>query len=57
MADIATSEIHVFDLPTERVSLTPTGVTVVREIHTKIQVSHPKPSRPGLGPAGAVDPV
>ena len=41
MADIATSEIQVYDLPTKTVNLTPTGATVVREITTKIQVSHP----------------
>lgn len=38
MADISTSEIHLHDLPTEKVNLTPAGATVVREIHTKIQV-------------------
>lgn len=39
MADLATSEIHLYDLPTKTVNLNPTGATVVREIHTKIQVS------------------
>lgn len=38
MADIATSEIQIYYLPTKTVNLTPTGATVVREITTKIQV-------------------
>ncbi|BCR92238.1 DUF4139 domain-containing protein [Aspergillus chevalieri] len=37
MADIATSEIQIYDLPTKTVNLTPMGATVVREITTKIQ--------------------
>lgn len=43
MADIATSEIQVYNLPTKTVNLTPTGATVVREITTKIQVCNPAP--------------
>lgn len=48
MADIATSEIQVYDLPTKTVNLTPTGATVVREITTKIQV-HCYPSSFEIG--------
>lgn len=38
MADIFTSEIAISALPTKSVTLTPHRATVVREIHTTIQV-------------------
>lgn len=38
MADIPTSTVQITTLPTKSVTITPQRATIVREIHTSIQV-------------------